>query len=198
MKDGRVCGKKCYREKCHNHTIDRMTKDKLNHKNLRIQKAKSLTKDTPDTPDKIVSSPPLSSSQPVRENQDAGNISFGNSRTTQEKSIVVRDESHASHASHSSHPSHNKGMVQPSHASGSSAEVILNFKRWIEMVEKRIDALEEPCEKKMTMREEILGKIRKYVEDAECRRLSADELKIKVAPHYYAIRKKYGNLVRGE
>jgi len=74
--------------------------------------------------------------------------------------------------------------------------VVAYFRRWMELVEKRIANLQELPEKKNEMRSEILGKIRKYVEEAEQGIIMADELKFKIAPLYNTIKEKYGNIVR--
>jgi len=83
MKDGKVCGKSCYREKCHNRTIDRMNKDKPNHK--RLLKAQGVAKDMQDAQNKIVSPLLLASSHSMQESRDVSNPSHS------------KEKGHASH-----------------------------------------------------------------------------------------------------
>jgi len=162
-----------------------MTKDKLNHKKLRALKTKGAAKDAKDEND--------ARDGKVR---DEVNVSFGKSRVTQEKSSALRDESRASHSKEKSQLSHASRTSHTSHASHKEIDVVAYFRRWMELVEKRTADLQELPEKKSVMRNKILGKIRKYVEEAERGMITVEELKNKISPLYTAIREKYGNIVR--
>lgn len=185
MRDGKVCEKRCFREKCHSHTEDRMKRDCFNHKKLRVLKksvgygssdpahrdAMHLVSTTRDAQDQKSATPYIFSSPVVRE-----------------KSQVVRDQSLASHASHASRTKRDiikeeAHASTTSHASHTKRDPIQLFETWIERVSNNIlnsGAVQPPYKSLSEMEKTLLGPLRKALAFVNEKKISKTEF-LKIA-----------------
>jgi len=191
MKDGRVCGKNCFREKCHYHTSARMEKDKLFHKNQRIQRRTA--------PQAL----PLKDPKDVQDVKDAHDAlaspSSKISCATPEKSLTMQDQKESKQSSHTSDTPLASHTFSISNQDRLLCEKIGSVERWVYEAGKKINSLSIIPDGFTSKRDMILCLLEKLIKDVyeiKHHRISKNDFYSRVKRHYAEIAAKYGSALK--
>jgi len=203
MRDGRVCGMKCYREKCHNHTSTRMEKDRLFHKNRRTQKKVNDVHEPKDTQD-MHDAQDMHDVLPVLSSKNSLTTTE-QSFTTAEQSFTMPDQKNNSNQSHASltshtHPEKVTPVAQDIHSSDRAlCEKIGSVERWVYEVGKKINSMQtipDGFTSKRDMISRILDKLMKDIYDINHKKITKNDFYSRIKRHYAEINSKYGSVLQ--
>jgi len=194
MKDGGVCGKNCFRDKCHNHTNIRMEKDRAHHKAQR-----ALRRAAPLRGDLSIQETFLPTASTLRamctrllHSIPQKFLSLLRKNLSPHKRSLARCQNKKEKATSRTRLSRRTPPIRILHYARRLA-------RWVYEVGRKISLMQtipDGFTSKRDMISKLLDKLMRDVHDIEGGKISKNDFYVRINRHYAEISSKYGSVLQ--